>query len=106
MLLSLLLALGTAQIPSLILRGFLEKLSRIPQGGWVHMKQLWSQSECRRLQSTCQEECLAEETLLHLFLQGNGEAKPRPAHTVTGAKRGFKRKKKEKKTKKEVITNQ
>lgn len=29
------------------------------------------------------------ETLLRLFLQGNGEAKPLPAHTVTGAKKSF-----------------
>lgn len=32
------------------------------------------------------------ETLLHLFLQGNGEAKPPPAHTVTGAKKRLKKK--------------
>lgn len=32
------------------------------------------------------------ETLLHLFLWGNGEAKPLPAHTVTGAKTDLKNK--------------
>lgn len=32
------------------------------------------------------------ETLLHLFLPGNEEAKPLPAHTVTGAKEDFKKK--------------
>lgn len=37
------------------------------------------------------------ETLLHLFLGGNGEAKLPPAHTVTGAKKGFKQTNKQKK---------
>ena len=41
--------------------------------------------------------------MLHLFLRGNGEAKPPPAHTVTGAKR-ISKKTKTKTKKKQKIT--
>ena len=76
-------------------------LSRIPQGdrcAWSSYGGHSLSAGVRR--STRQEECLSEETLLHLFLWGNGEAKPLPAHMVTGAKRI------KKKNKKKLTTNQ
>jgi len=46
-----------------------------------------------------------KETLLHLVLGGNGEAKPPPAHTVTGAKKDFKNKNKKQKNRNRNKTN-
>lgn len=45
------------------------------------------------------------ETLLHLFLSGNGEAKPPPAHS-DWSKTGFKKKKKKERTNHKPMTHQ
>lgn len=58
------------------------------------MKQLWRlQSWCRHLQEHMSGVMSVRETLLHLFLSGNGEAKPPPAHS-DWSKTGLKKKKK------------
>lgn len=75
-------------------------LSRIPQGGLVHMKQLWRlQSWCTHLQEHMSGVMSVRETLLHLFLSGNGEAKPPPAHS-DWSKTGFKKQKQKQQKKK------
>lgn len=68
------------------------------------MKQLWRlQSWCRHLQEHMSGVMSVRETLLHLFLSGNGEAKPPPAHS-DWSKTGLK--KKNKKTNHEPMTHQ
>lgn len=64
------------------------------------MKQLWRlQSWCTHLQEHMSGVMSVRETLLHLFLSGNGEAKPPPAHS-DWSKTGFKKQKQKQQKKK------
>lgn len=70
----------------------------------MHMKQSWrSQPRVGIRGARVRSNVCQRETLLHLFLRGNGEAKPPPAHTSDWSKIRFQ---KQKQNKNKLTTNQ